>query len=100
MTAGPPGRSPPALGEPVMSNPSTPQPPQPPQPTQPPQGRPAQPGQPGIVSDPDVPNRFGPDQPNVRDDDPKGGQTTPQAPPPSPPAEPLEDDQIAPEDEG
>jgi hypothetical protein len=57
------------------------------------------PGQPGTVSDPDAPNSFGPDAPNVRDDDPEPGHELPEAPQPTPPAEPLDDDDFAP-DEG
>jgi hypothetical protein len=56
------------------------------------------PGQPGVVSDPDVPHSFGPDAPNVRDDDPPPDLKPPIAAPPTPPAEPLEEDEIAPDE--
>jgi len=55
----------------------------------------SEPNPPGTVSDPDA---FGPDAPNVRDDDPEGGQGVPLAPQPSIPVEPLEDDEIAPDE--
>ena len=67
-----------------MSNPSAPNDPEP--------------IPPGTVSDPDAPNPFGPDAPSVRDDDPKEGQGIPEAPQPSIPIEPLEDDEIAPDE--
>ena len=54
-----------------------------------------------VVSNPDGTSPFGPDTPNVRDDDPKAATETPetlQAPLPRPPAEPLREDQIAPDD--
>jgi hypothetical protein len=41
---------------------------------------------------------FGPDAPNVRDDDAPGGQVIPEAPPPSPHETVLDDDQFAPEE--
>jgi hypothetical protein len=48
--------------------------------------------------DQDQPNPFGPDAPNVREDDPPGGQVVPEAPPPKPPATALDDDQFAPDE--
>jgi len=59
-----------------MSNPAAPHPNAIPEPH-----RPVQPGQPGIVSDPDAPNPLGPDAPNERQGDPKGGELKPEAPP-------------------
>jgi hypothetical protein len=50
-----------------------------------------------VVSNPDGTNPFGPDTPNVRDDDPKAATVTPESPLPRPPAEPLQEDQIAPD---
>ena len=49
--------------------------------------------------DPDESNIFGPDAPNVREDDPPGGQVVPEAPPAKPPAAPLDHGDFAP-DEG
>jgi hypothetical protein len=49
--------------------------------------------------DPDESNIFGPDAPNVREDDPPGGQVVPEAPPPKPPDTPLDYGDFAP-DEG
>lgn len=49
--------------------------------------------------DPDDSNRFGPDAPNVRADDPPGGQTPPTAPPVLPSRYPLDHGDFAP-DEG
>jgi hypothetical protein len=46
------------------------------------------------VSDPDAPNVRGPDTRNVREGDKTG---VPEAPPPTPPRDALEDDQIAPD---
>ncbi|QEH38907.1 hypothetical protein OJF2_75170 [Aquisphaera giovannonii] len=48
--------------------------------------------------DPDIPNPFGPDAMNVRDDDPPGGQAAPEAPPPGPPSVALDDDDFAPDE--
>jgi hypothetical protein len=59
--------------------------------------RPSSP-QPGPGPDQDQPNPFGPDAPNVREDDPPGGQVVPEARPPTPPATVLEDDQFAPDE--
>lgn len=56
------------------------------------------PGQAGEGPDPDAPNPFGPDAPNVRSDDPTGGQVVPQAEAPTPPAIPLDDDDFAPDE--
>ena len=53
----------------------------------------------GPGPDPDEPNPFGPDAPNVREDDPPGGQVVPEAPPPKPPTTPLDYGDFAP-DEG
>ena len=55
---------------------------------------------PGPVAghDQDQPNPFGPDAPNVREDDPPGGQVVPEAPPPKPPDTVLDDDQFAPDE--
>ena len=53
---------------------------------------------PGIDPDRDGPNAFGPDSPNVPEDDPPGGQSLPEAPPPEPPAIPLDDDAFAPDE--
>lgn len=47
---------------------------------------------------PEGPNPFGPDGPNVRDDDPPGGQAIPEAPPPSPPETPLDEGDFAPDE--
>ena len=47
-----------------------------------------------VVSNPDGTNPFGPDTPNIRDE-PK--TDTLGAPPPKPPAQPLEEDQFAPD---
>ncbi len=49
--------------------------------------------------EPDDPNRFGPDSPNVRADDPPGGQAIPTAPPVRPSRYPLDHGDFAP-DEG
>lgn len=49
--------------------------------------------------DPDDSNRFGPDAPNVRADDPPGGQVVPTAPPVQPSRYPLDHGDFAP-DEG
>jgi hypothetical protein len=49
--------------------------------------------------DPDEANIFDPDAPNVREDDPPGGQVVPEAPPPKPPTTPLDHGDFAP-DEG
>ena len=43
-------------------------------------------------------HRFGPDAPNVREDDPPGGQVVPEAPPPKPPATPLDHGDFAPDE--
>jgi hypothetical protein len=51
-----------------------------------------------VVSNPDGTSPFGPDAPNVRDEDPKATQGTPEARPPRPPAQPLKEDQIAPDE--
>lgn len=75
-----------------MSNPAAPPPADP-------HRRPDEPVSPGVVSDPDVPNRLGPDTPNVRPDDPKLGPNTPLARPPAPPVELLKDDDFAPDAE-
>ena len=64
------------------------------QPTDPP-GRP---GQAAPGPDPDEPNPFGPDAPNVREDDPPGGQVAPEASPPKPPATPLDHGDFAPDE--
>jgi hypothetical protein len=48
--------------------------------------------------DPDAPNPFGPDAPNVCEDDPPGGQVVPEAPPPKPPATPLDYGDFAPDE--
>ncbi len=59
-------------------------------------------GQPGHLPsgpDPDEPNPFGPDAPNVREDDSPGGQVVPEAPPPKPSTTPLDYGDFAP-DEG
>jgi len=50
-----------------------------------------------VVSNPDGTSPFGPDAPNVRDDDPKVTTETPEAPLPRPPARPLQEDEIAPD---
>jgi hypothetical protein len=55
-------------------------------------------GQAGSGPDPDAPNAFGPDAPNVRDDDPPGGQVVPEAPPPKPPVAPRDHGDIAPDE--
>jgi hypothetical protein len=61
--------------------------------------RPHQAGQPGIVSDPDGPNLFGPDTPNIGPDDPSTqSATTPEALPPSPRSLPLDNDSFAPDE--
>jgi hypothetical protein len=52
----------------------------------------------GADLDPDDPNRFGPDAPNVREDDPPGGQVIPETPPPRPPAPPLDHGDFAPDE--
>ena len=49
--------------------------------------------------DPDESNIFGPDAPNVRDDDPPNGQVVPEAAPAKPPDTPLDHGDFAP-DEG
>ena len=74
-----------------MSNPAAPQPPEKPR-------RWDRPSTPGAGPDQDEPNPFGPDAPNVREDDPPGGQVVPEAPPPSPPETVLDDDQFAPDE--
>ena len=50
-------------------------------------------------TDPDEPNPYGPDAPNVRDDDPAEWQEIPLAEPPKPPKTVLDDSDFAP-DEG
>ena len=77
-----------------MSNPSTPRGPAAPQPAD----RLSRSGPAGRGPDPDEPNPFGPDAPNVRDDDPPGGQVVPEAPPPQPPATPLDHGDFAPDE--
>jgi hypothetical protein len=57
-----------------------------------------QPGRGASGPDPDEPNPFGPDAPNVREDDPPGGQVVPEAPPPQPPATPLDYGDFAPDE--
>jgi hypothetical protein len=52
----------------------------------------------GVDPDTDDPNPFGPDAPNVRSDEPDPGPLLPEAPVPTPPAEPLEDDDYAPDE--
>jgi hypothetical protein len=74
-----------------MSNPAAPHVPDSPRRTD-------QPGVPKAGPDPDEPNPFGPDAPNVREDDPPGGQVVPEAPPPKPPDTVLDDDQFAPDE--
>jgi hypothetical protein len=49
--------------------------------------------------DPEESNRFGPDAPNVREDDPLGGQVIPETRPSKPPEKPLDHGDFAP-DEG
>ncbi len=46
----------------------------------------------------DESNVFGPDAPNTREDDPPGGQVAPEAPPPEPPATPLDHGDFAPDE--
>ena len=77
------------------SNPAKPRVPPKAQPT----GGTCRTGQPPSGPDPDEPNPFGPDAPNVREDDPPGGQVVPEAPPPKPPTTPLDYGDFAP-DEG
>jgi hypothetical protein len=48
--------------------------------------------------DPDESNVFGPDAPNTREDDAPGGQVAPEAPPPEPPATPLDHGDFAPDE--
>ncbi len=55
-------------------------------------------GSAGTIPDEDGANPFGPDAPNVREDDPTGGQAIPLAPQPPPPAVPLEEDDFAPDE--
>jgi hypothetical protein len=74
-----------------MSNPAAPHPPEKPR-------RRVRPSTQGNGPDQDEPNPFGPDAPNVRDDDPPGGQVIPEAAPPSPPETVLDDDQFAPDE--
>jgi hypothetical protein len=50
-----------------------------------------------VVSNPDGTSPFGPDAPNVREEDPKAAQGTPQAKPTRTPPQPLVEDQIAPD---
>jgi hypothetical protein len=57
-----------------------------------------QPGRVGSGPDPDEPNPFGPDAPNVREDDPPGGQVVPEASPPKPPTTPLDYGDFAPDE--
>jgi hypothetical protein len=74
-----------------MSNPAAPRPPEKPRPWD-------RPSTPHDGPDQDDPNPFGPDAPNVREDDPPGGQVIPEAPPPSRPETVLDDDQFAPDE--
>ena len=55
-------------------------------------------GSAGTIPDEDGANPFGPDAPNVREDDPPGGQAIPPAPQPPPPAVPLEEADFAPDE--
>jgi hypothetical protein len=57
-----------------------------------------QPGPPPSIPDPDEPNPFGPDAPNVREDDPPGGQVAPRANPPKPPDTPLDHGDFGPDE--
>ncbi|HZW31371.1 MAG TPA: hypothetical protein VFF52_11725, partial [Isosphaeraceae bacterium] len=82
------------MGGKTMSNPSSSRGPQASQPTD----RRSRSVQTGIGPDPDAPNPFGPDAPNVRDDDPAGGQVVPEAPPPKPPVAPLDHGDFAPDE--
>jgi hypothetical protein len=77
-----------------MSNPAAPQVPAGAQPT----GGTGQSRQAGNDSEFEEPNPFGPDAPNVRADDPPGGQTVPEAPPPKPPATPVDYGDFAPDE--
>ena len=47
---------------------------------------------------PDESNVFGPDAPNTRADDPPRGRVAPEAPPPEPPATPLDHGDLAPDE--
>jgi len=51
-----------------------------------------------VVTNPDGTSPFGPDAPNIREEDPKAAQGTTRAQPPPSPAQPLQDDQIAPDE--
>lgn len=55
-------------------------------------------GSPGPETIPDEPNPFGPDAPNLREDDPPGGPFVPEAQPDSPPSTPLAGDDFAPDE--
>ncbi len=57
-----------------------------------------QPSQGGYDLEPDDPNQFGPDAPNVREDDPPGGQVVPLAPPVQPSTYPLDHGDFAPDE--
>ena len=71
-----------------MSNPPAPRIPKPSDP-------PAPPVSPGTVSDPDA---FGPDVPNVREEDPKTTHSEPIAPPPGPPTASPDELDFAPDE--
>jgi hypothetical protein len=60
--------------------------------------RPGQSEPPGVDEDTHEPNPFGPDGPNIRDDDHPGGPPIPLAPSPTRASEPLDEDQIAPDE--
>jgi hypothetical protein len=49
------------------------------------------------VTNPDGTSPFGPDVPNALGDGPVAARELPEAPPQQPPAQPLEEDQIAPD---
>lgn len=56
------------------------------------------PDQDRTTTPPDPPNPFGPDAPNIREDDPAGGPVVPEAAPPTPPEAPLDEDNFAPDE--
>jgi hypothetical protein len=67
-------------------------------PDQPVAGRAADPGSARTDLDPDESHIFGPDAPNTRENDPRGSQVAPEAPPPKPPSTVLEHGDLAPDE--